>query len=265
MASTREAPAPAPQAPHPKPKVSVSQLRVLLTAIENDPSLYNAAESDMISFLNIQKWLDLSDKLNECLDGTMLNTQNWKYVLRYWAENVKKGVDVMSKERLAFNKANRSITLKEAKELTRLERRFYKFMKKEEAKDIVDVTYTGNFGAEEIVRDIDGASDNGIKVKVQLMNVSPLTVVNDENACPEGPKKRTIHVKEDDPIDPTDVTKKLKIIFDETLDEEPHKHIMENQLDRLQMVSRELEEHIATIQSRIHMIKDLWKHRCGDN
>ncbi|KAJ8722413.1 hypothetical protein PYW07_003593 [Mythimna separata] len=264
MACTRSRAALEEQAAPRKPKVSVAQLRVLLAAVEQDPSLYNAAESDMISFLNLQKWLDLSDKLNECFDGAMLNTQSWKYVLRYWAENVKKGqVDVMSKERFAYNKKKKSVTAKEARELTRLERRFYNFMKREEAKDIVDVTYTGNFGAESRM---DGAIDNGIKVKVQLMNVSPRNYVNDENVRP-GPKKRTIHVREDDPIDPTDVSKKLKLIFDETLGtgEGPHKQILENQLDRLQMVSRELEEHIATIQSRIHMIKDLWKHRCGDN
>lgn len=58
-------------------------------------------------------------------------------MLRYWADNVKKGVDVMSPERLAFNKANRAITQKEARELTRLERRFFVFMKAEDAKEIV--------------------------------------------------------------------------------------------------------------------------------
>lgn len=60
------------------------------------------------------------------------------------------------------------------------------------------MTYTGNFGAEEPKEDILGASDNGIKVKVQLMNIFHST--NDENICPEGPKKRIIHVKEDAPI-----------------------------------------------------------------
>lgn len=67
-----------------KPTVSITQLRILLSAIENDPSLYNASESDMISFLNIHKWLDLSDKLNECYGGALLDTQQWKYVSLYY-------------------------------------------------------------------------------------------------------------------------------------------------------------------------------------
>ena len=63
-----------------KPKVSVGQLRKLLSAVESDPSLYNEAESDMITSLNAPKWLKLSQKLNECSDGAELNAQSWKYV-----------------------------------------------------------------------------------------------------------------------------------------------------------------------------------------
>ena len=46
---------------------------------------------------------------------------------------------------------------------------------------------------------------------------------------------------------------------------EPEQQSLTDEMDRLHVVSRELEDHISTIQSRIHMIKDLWKHRCGDN
>lgn len=69
-----------PGGSRPKPKVTVAQLSILISAIESDPSLYNVAQSDMISFLNVEKWLKVTDKLNECWDGALLNTQSWKYV-----------------------------------------------------------------------------------------------------------------------------------------------------------------------------------------
>lgn len=77
MASRR---VPAEPAPQHKPKVSVSQLRILLAAVEKDPWLYNAVQSDIITFLTIHKWKMLSDKLNECRGGAVFDVLNWKHV-----------------------------------------------------------------------------------------------------------------------------------------------------------------------------------------
>ncbi|XP_021180979.3 uncharacterized protein LOC110369759 [Helicoverpa armigera] len=251
------------RAADPRSKITVDQLRILLEAVEDDSSLYNAGNSDMISFLNIDKWTNLASRLNECPDGAYIPVQNWKFVLRYWSENTRKRRE-MSKAKRASSR-HLSISREEAKELEELEERLFEFMKKESSMEYVDVTYVGKFGGEPPNED-GTAGSGGVKFVVQLLNVFEGREP-DENTCPrKGPKKRTIVMKDADD-NPRNMAKKFKIIYDENVDEgeDPDTYVYGHQLGQLQDVSRDIQDHITTIQSRIHMIKDLWKHRCGDN
>uniref|UniRef100_A0A2A4ISB3 Uncharacterized protein n=1 Tax=Heliothis virescens TaxID=7102 RepID=A0A2A4ISB3_HELVI len=128
-----------------------------------------------------------------------------------------------------------------------------------------DVTYVGNFGGDqENNGDESTSSGGGIKFVVQLQNV--FEGKPDEITCPwKPPRKRTIVMKDaDDNTD--DVAKKFKIVYDQNVDEgDPEPHIQGHQLVRLRDVSQDIQDHITTIQSRIPVINDLWKHRCGDN
>ncbi|XP_026747700.1 uncharacterized protein LOC113508789 isoform X2 [Trichoplusia ni] len=244
----------------PKPKVLVGQLRILLEAIEKDSEMYNGRNSDMVSLVTMEKWHLLAQKLNRFPNGANISVSSWKYVLRYWSTNTKK--KRIYEKKNVTRARNAALSDEEANELAQLEKRFYKIIKKEETRDILDMTDHGVL--DPVSKPASGENvPERVNYTVEMFNVR-WSLDNDENAAPRLRKRRG--GAEEDETGSREKSKKLKIIFDSEA-RLPRRVIVKNveNVQKLNLVSRQLEEHITTIQSRIHMIKDLWKHRCGDN
>ncbi|CAH0701557.1 unnamed protein product [Spodoptera exigua] len=227
-------------------RVSVEQLRVLFESVEEDPTLYNSGRADM-SFATVQKWTKLSEVLNNIPDGAALTAMNWKYVLRYWGENTKRRMKLgktnyMKSKRAAF------LSHGELEVLHDLEKKLYEFMKQEEAKEAINLN--------ERVFDMD-AYENRPRRSLRISNRTFVPDEDDETNMAmqiNYETAKTLHERQ------------LDFIANDTSEDlagAPQQQILARQLDRLQTVSRELEDHIATVQNRIHLIKDMWMHNCG--
>ncbi|XP_022820155.1 uncharacterized protein LOC111352067 [Spodoptera litura] len=229
-------------------RVTVEQLRVLFESVEEDPALYSSGRADM-SFATVQKWTTLAEVLNNIPEGAALTAMNWKLVLRYWGENTKRR---MKSGKTNFLKSKRVAFLShgEIEVLQDLEKRLYEFMKQEEAKEVINLNERViNMDAYEIrprrslrisSRNIDPDDDVDSGMAMQI---------NYETA-------KTLHERQ------------LDFIANDTSEDlagAPQQQILARQLDRLQTVSRELEDHIATVQNRIHLIKDMWMHNCDQS
>lgn len=226
-------------------RVTVDQLRVLFESVEEDPVLYSSGRADM-SFATVQKWTSLSEVLNDMPEGAALTAMNWKMVLRYWGENTKRR---MKTGKTNYVKSKRAAFLShgELEVLQGLEKRLYEFMKQEEAKEVINLhDRVFNMDAYEIRPRRSARISNRSVVNDEDLDSGMAMQIHYDTAV-------TLHERQLDFIANED---------NEDLASAPQQQILARQLDRLQNVSRELEDHIATVQNRIHLIKDMWMHNC---
>ncbi|CAH0604966.1 unnamed protein product [Chrysodeixis includens] len=254
-----------PVEPEPKPKVLVGQLRILLEAIEADYTLYNARNSDMVNIGNVDKWEALAENLNAFPNGAVIPVSSWKYVLRYWIGNT---MDKRQYEKKHGTKRNPALSEEEANELTRLEKRFYKFIKMQEIRQLGAGPYDGVVVPVSITGSTEDDPDGYV---VQMINVG-WYLDNDENTKPSRRKRRgRAAPAEDDGNGSPEKKMKLKVFMErkrfdkDDLPSDDESCENGDTMAKMNNKSRLLEEHIASIQSRINMIQDLWRHRCGDN
>lgn len=217
-----------------KRRVIKKQLLLLLEELETKPELSYDAILNSDKNIYDEDWNKLVDKLNAVPNGAKRFVPRWKEVLINWKTTVKSQADSNK------NSGRR-------KGLDDTGKRLLKLVESE----VLHQKNDNNEMSEIVVSATDNENDVFRRPMLKIMGK-------------KRPKLVISGLGEGSLLNQQKRMKGLTTIYDNNTDREnnPEQRIITMQLNKLQHISQELENHIQQVQDRIQTIKDMWQHRC---